>query len=203
MSWYLLADGNLYKAERTINAPGWSLDENTPRDQPVHGWTWYEDDDAAMLATGLAVSITARLDRIDPPRTPEEQVAYEAQLAIDRAILDATAALMEDAHEDGKPWVQPTGAHNAYPLGRTVTHNGKTWVNLTSANTHKPGVSGWREVVAEGYPAWVQPAGGHDAYILGAKVTHNGRLWECTRVAFGVNAYAPGVWGWTDIGAAT
>lgn len=87
MSWYLLADGNLYKAERTINAPGWSLDENTPRDQPVHGWTWYEDDDTAMLATGLAVSITARLDRIDPPRTPEEQVEYEALRATIRYII--------------------------------------------------------------------------------------------------------------------
>ena len=133
----------------------------------------------------------------------EEAEQQQARYVTHEAILDATAALMENAHEDGQPWVQPQGAHNAYPLGRTVTHNGKTWENLTPANTHEPGVSGWREVVAEGYPAWVQPAGAHDAYILGAKVTHNGRLWECTQVNAGVNSYEPGVWGWTDIGAAT
>ena len=132
-----------------------------------------------------------------------EAEQQQARYVTHEAILDATAALMENAHEDGQPWVQPQGAHNAYPLGRTVTHNGKTWENLTPANTHEPGVSGWREVVAEGYPAWVQPAGAHDAYILGAKVTHNGRLWECTQVNAGVNSYEPGVWGWTDIGAAT
>ena len=142
------------------------------------------------------------------PWTAEELAAREqadaerARYVTHEAILDATAALMEQAHTDGEPWTQPTGAHNAYPLGRTVTFGGKTWENLMPANTHEPGVSGWREVVVEGYPAWVQPAGAHDAYILGAKVAHNGRLWECTQVNAGVNSYEPGVWGWTDIGAA-
>lgn len=60
-----------------------------------------------------------------------------------RVLADATAALMEDAHADGAAWVQPTGAHNAYPLGATVTHNGKTWANLTPANIWEPGVYGW------------------------------------------------------------
>lgn len=118
------------------------------------------------------------------------------------AILAAITATAETAHEDGAEWSQPLGGHDAYKLGITVTHNGKTWVNLTAWNMHEPGVSGWREVVAEDYPAWVQPAGAHDAYILGAKVAHNGRLWECTQVNAGVNSYEPGVWGWTDIGAA-
>ena len=136
-------------------------------------------------------------DRLVPVRTPEEQARYVTH----EAILDATSALMANAHTDGAAWVQPTGAHDAYPLGITVTHGGKTWENITPANVREPGGSGWREVVAEGYPAWVQPTGAHDAYILGAKVTHNGRLWECTQVNAGVNSYAPGVWGWTDIGA--
>lgn len=106
------------------------------------------------------------------------------------------------AHDDGAAWVQPLGAHDAYPKGATVTHAGKTWESLHPFNVGTPGVSGWREQVAEGHPAWVQPAGAHDAYKLGDKVTHNGRVWECTQVdGGGVNAYAPGVWGWTDIGA--
>ena len=59
------------------------------------------------------------------------------------AVLDATAALMDDAHTDRAAWVQPTGAHNAYPLGATVTHKGKTWTSTIAANVWKPGVYGW------------------------------------------------------------
>ena len=109
-----------------------------------------------------------------------EQAARAAQQAIDRAILDATAALMAAAHTDGEPWTQPTGAHDAYPLGATVTHAGKTWANIMPANVWQPGVSGWREVVAEGYPAWVQPTGGHDAYKVGDRVRFKGADYEST-----------------------
>ena len=41
-------------------------------------------------------------------------------------------------------WVQPTGGHDAYPLGARVTHNGQTWENTGSAaNVWAPGVFGW------------------------------------------------------------
>ncbi len=46
--------------------------------------------------------------------------------AVDRAILDAIRHTSESAHTDGEEWVQPTGAHDAYPLGITVTHGDKT-----------------------------------------------------------------------------
>jgi poly-gamma-glutamate capsule biosynthesis protein CapA/YwtB (metallophosphatase superfamily) len=86
------------------------------------------------------------------PYTPAENAAADAHAAASAAqdaarardeladaVLDATAALMEDAHTDGAAWVQPTGAHNAYALGATVTHNGKTWENLTPANVWQSG----------------------------------------------------------------
>ena len=42
------------------------------------------------------------------------------------------------------PWVQPTGAHDAYRLGAQVTHKGQTWTNTGSdANVWEPGVFGW------------------------------------------------------------
>lgn len=122
-----------------------------------------------------------------------EQAAADAKAAADRAILDATAALMVEAHEDGVAWVQPTGAHDAYALGITVLHNAKTWENLTPANVWEPGVSGWREVVAEGFPAWVQPTGAHDDYDLGAIVSHNGQNWISISAD---NVWEPGVFGW-------
>jgi hypothetical protein len=45
-----------------------------------------------------------------------------------------------------QPWVQPTGAHDAYALGALVTHNGQTWESLYAANVWEPGVFGWRVV---------------------------------------------------------
>ena len=85
---------------------------------------------------------------------------------------------MTDAHTDGQPWVQPTCAHDAVPLGITVTDGGKTWESLTPFNVWAPGVSGWREQAAVGYPAWVQPTGAHDAYKVGDRVSFEGSDWE-------------------------
>jgi len=94
-------------------------------------------------------------------------------------------------------WRQPTGAHDAYPAGARVTHNGDTWVSVTGANTGEPGVSGWQRVGSGGQPAaWVQPSGAHDAYSLGARVTHNGATWESTVAA---NVWEPGVFGWVQV----
>lgn len=45
------------------------------------------------------------------------------------------------------PWVQPTGAHDAYKLGAKVTYQGFTWENTGSnANVWAPGVFGWVKV---------------------------------------------------------
>ncbi len=133
----------------------------------------------------------AAADAAEQARAADAAARARTELA--DAVLDATVALMEDAHTDGAAWTQPTGAHDAYPLGATVTHNGKTWANLTPANVWQPGVTGWREVVAEGPAAWVQPLGAHDAYPLGAKVTHKGKTWTNLTPA---NIWEPGVYGW-------
>ena len=50
------------------------------------------------------------------------------------------------AGEDYPPWVQPTGAHDAYALGARVTHNGQNWESLYAANVWEPGVFGWEVV---------------------------------------------------------
>jgi hypothetical protein len=41
------------------------------------------------------------------------------------------------------PWVQPTGAHNAYALNAVVTHAGQTWRSTYANNVWEPGVFGW------------------------------------------------------------
>ena len=97
------------------------------------------------------------------------------------------------------PWVQPTGAHNAYAKSAAVTYGGKTWVSLIPANVFQPGVTGWREswgTASVGYPAWVQPLGAHDAYKLQSKVSHNGFNWRSTVAS---HVWPPGVYGWVKI----
>ena len=113
-------------------------------------------------------------------------LAVRAEIAR-RGVIEAIPAQIEQlagqylnatGREPGAEWVQPEGAHDAYPLGWQVTYEGKVWESLIAGNPYKPGVSGWREVVAEGaVPEWVQPTGAHDAYALGAEVLHDGKRW--------------------------
>ena len=87
---------------------------------------------------------------------------------------------VDAGRRDGDLWVQPTGAHDAYPRAAVVEHAGKVWVNLTPGNVWEPGVSGWREQVPEDAnpPGYVQPAGAHDAYSVGDVVTFEGAVYR-------------------------
>ena len=159
------------------------------------------DDDARQVtfydATGTQTSTrpyTAGENAAADAALAAEQARAEAEALVEaqEALVRATLALAP-APSTGETWVQPTGAHGAYAKDSEVTHAGKTWVSLTPFNVWVPGESGWREVVAEGYPTWVQPTGAHDAYPLGARVTHNGQTWTSTIAA---NVWAPNVHGW-------
>ena len=121
------------------------------------------------------------------------------KLAQDNNAGLTDAYLASIGREKGQPWTQPVGAHDSYPLGWEVTHGGKDWTSIVAHNVWTPGVSGWREQVAEGYAAWVQPLGAHDSYATGAKVTHKGHIWQSSAAS---NIWEPGVYGWTDIGPA-
>ena len=124
-----------------------------------------DDDTLASLRQVLDVELTTRRHRVEA----EE-------------VLDGIAQTfsLEAGRTDGDEWVQPTGAHDAYPKAAVVAHKGKTWVNLTPANVWEPGVSGWREDVAEDSapPEFVQPTGAHDAYSIGDLVTFDGAVYR-------------------------
>ena len=149
----------------------------TPR--PPDTETTTSDPAPVALVAGVPTQQwTVRPWTEDELAAKAEAAAWEAQQAADRAALDALGVTASAAHTDGEEWVQPTGAHDAYPVGAIVIHGGKTWESLTPFCVWEPGVSGWRERVAEGYPAWVQPTGGHDAYAKGARVSFEGSDYE-------------------------
>lgn len=106
----------------------------------------------------------------------------ESELAVSTGhiIWDTTGRMVTASAQlvVGPAGLTAVSADAGNPLAATVTHDGKTWESLTPFNVWAPGVSGWRELVTEGYPAWVQPTGAHDAYAKGARVSFEGSDYE-------------------------
>ena len=133
-------------------------------------FTGYDDEQLDALRVEVLTEIERRQTLASAPERAD---------AIAREYGDAIG------REDGGEWVQPQGAHDAYPSGSSVLHNGKVWESLIPANVWEPGVSGWREVAEPdpetgepGVPEWVAPTGGHDAYQTGDRVTFEGQVYE-------------------------
>jgi hypothetical protein len=121
----------------------------------------------------------------------DERTALE-RIPTEFALLNRTF-LTASGQEQGEPWRQPTGGHDAYPVGWQVTHGGKTWTSTAPSNVWEPGVSGWREVTEGEVPEWIRPTGAHDAYQAGDEVTWNGAVWVSISNA---NVWEPGTYGW-------
>ncbi|UJQ87157.1 hypothetical protein SEA_BAILEYBLU_19 [Arthrobacter phage BaileyBlu] len=114
-----------------------------------------------------------------------------AESRIDAILVEVKTA---QGRADGDAWVQPLGAHGAYPMGAEVAHEGKKWRSILTANVWPPGISGWDEIVEPGQIAdWRQPTGSHDVYNVGDRVRYEGKVWTSTIAA---NVWAPGVYGW-------
>lgn len=150
-----------------------------------------------MTPEEMAALTDADLDVLVGQLQREQQRRWEVRNALESIDRVTTAVLEAEGVAPGDEWSQPTGAHNAYPKGWTVSHGGRLWESLTPGNAHEPGFSGWREI-STGPAAWVQPTGAHDAYTAGDVVTHAGVTWRSTATA---NVWAPGVYGWVPIGA--
>jgi|SRR5690606_26355481 len=125
-------------------------------------------------------------DQINDEQQARILLANGPQIA--ESLAQATQAARERDLAPGEHvvWVQPTGAHDCFPMNALVSHVGKVWRSTTPANVWEPGVSGWEEVVEGGGPSpWIQPTGTHDAYYLnptegqkGPTCTHVGRIWR-------------------------
>lgn len=54
---------------------------------------------------------------------------------------------IDDPAIEWPEWRQPTGAHDAYPIGAKVSHKDKHWVSNVDNNVWEPGVYGWDEQI--------------------------------------------------------
>lgn len=86
------------------------------------------------------------------------------------------------------PWVQPLGAHDAYPLDARVLHNGYTWKSLYAANVWEPGVFGWENLTPpEPTNEWSYPV----AYKVGDIVTYQGIEYRCLQAHTSISVWTP------------
>lgn len=147
------------------------------------------------LDTRTVAAIVAEGQGVLHQRTMAERTAGD----IDKLIRQYAEQVGRDLTE-GAPFVQPTGAHDAYPKDSIVTHDGKTWRATRAGANGVPGESPDWWLIPEGgeIPAWTQPHAGTE-YELGALVTHNGHVWENEH---DLNGWEPGTphSQWKDLG---
>ena len=106
----------------------------------------------------------AALTALDAQLQPAWQYrARLAALASAPGRIDEIAAgvLEATSRERGAPWVQPEGAHNAYPAGWTVTHGGTEYVSTQTGNASEPGTTGAAWIIrvepGDGPVEWALP----------------------------------------------
>lgn len=145
-----------------------------------------------------------------------EREARQALASAEQAVQQVTTRYHQ-ARDRATPegqhpaWVQPTGAHDTYPSGYTVTHGGKTWTNTHPHNSWEPGTtnSQWTQQVEEpepdpetGEPGFVAWGPGQDVKV-GDVRTHDGHKWTAVVAHTTHEGWIPGpnTWSvWTDNG---
>lgn len=140
-----------------ITPPGWERRGNTIRAtwSPEHG-TSVELTQPAPVMCGLCGLELLRTDdalskRGHVPTTNEPDahiMCYRKSVEEKVSAPGGPASPYAPPEPEVPEWVQPTGAHDAYPVGARVSYNGRIWENThTAANAWAPGVAGWTEVV--------------------------------------------------------
>lgn len=126
--------------------------------------------------TGMTLPEVRALKELTEAEIRRRDIVFESEV---KAEALATDYLIAVGRTPGSEWVQPVGAHDAYPVGFEVEFEGKGWTSLLSGNVWKPGVTAWREASAEGAnpPTWVQPLGAHDSYSSGFAVSFEDAVW--------------------------
>lgn len=121
---------------------------------------------------------------------------YVGDYSTDGEVIEGWTYYADEVEREdfALPWLQPTGAQDAYDIGAIVSHDGVRWRSTIVGNVWEPGVSGWVDADAD-IPAWIQPTGAHDAYVEETIVSHGGKIWRSTIAA---NTWEPGVSGWRE-----
>lgn len=137
--------------------------------------TWTDDDLDELRVAVLAEQ--ERRYRIATAPIQAEQIAQQYH-------EDREAELPPLSEGQHRVWIQPTGAHDAYPVGAIVAHAGKVWRNTIPANVWEPGTGDlWEDVTAsapdpETVPTGTPWDGNSKSYKAGDLVTYKGTTYR-------------------------
>lgn len=138
----------------------------------------------------------AELEALDAAVRAE--VTRRARIAAENQIMDDNlAATRPDM--PGSRWRQPTGAHDAYPLGWETIHDGRLWRSLIPANVTVPGSDErwWNDLGPapdEEEPPVEAPGWAPNvAYGTHDLVTYDGSLWRCLIAHTSMVGWEPGI----------
>ena len=133
------------------------------------------------------IDYTALTDSEVTQLKSEASLEEQRRIRVLRAPAQAEAVVVEYLKDvgrvEGSVWVQPTGAHDAYPVGYKVKHqiNGKdvVWESLIVANTTIPGSDPrwWKDLTTELDPNAWNP--NYKDYLIGDVVTYETKSYEC------------------------
>lgn len=115
--------------------------------------TSYLDDEQAESVTNLYPLWESGVAYAVGDRRQYDGLLYrcvQAHTSQEDWTPDKTPALwVRTSTEEWPEWIQPAGAHDAYPKDAKVSHNGSHWISTMDANVYEPGVYGWEEVTDE------------------------------------------------------
>lgn len=116
--------------------------------------------------------------------------------------LEAVGRLATRTPEGGVPealpaWVQPCGAHDAYPKGALVLYEHTAWESTLDANVWPPGVGDmWVRAETSVPPTPTAPEAQEwdpnaRPYVAGERVTYHGRTFEVVQAHTSQPGWAP------------
>jgi len=108
----------------------------------------------------------------------EEERRHRIALAPMQAEAISIEYFKDVGITEGSEWIQPTGAHDAYPLNYTVVKGGKTWKSLIPANVWAPGLDPrwWEDQTPVDDGIW-NP--NYHSYLVDDVVDYNGVSYKC------------------------
>jgi hypothetical protein len=108
----------------------------------------------------------------------EEERRYRVAQAPTQAEAISVEYFKDIGMVEGSEWVQPTGAHDAYPLNYIVVKGGHSWKSLISANVWAPGLDPrwWEDQTPVDDGVW-NP--NYHSYLIDDVVLYNGISYKC------------------------
>ena len=151
-------------AEHSVHAPGYTVIVSQTTEATVlpDGWSYTPED---VAPEDLIYPWVRPIGSQDAYANGAEVMHVDKRWAsqVDANVWEPGVASWREVAPEGEnpAWVQPTGAHDAYPMGFLATHVDKLWRSDRDANVWEPGTpdAGWtsttQTVPPTNTPAWV------------------------------------------------